>query len=127
MNKQAVIFAAIQSWNHKRLPLNREPNMTKKAFVEDPIYSFAVVNSAMGFANHTSPRGWRIGLRHEERTPASAKDGLKKKCNTRACQSERRTAQHRVEFRLRQQLNGCASARHGIDCGGKRCRPTSQM
>src|SRR6185369_3427984 len=64
VNVQVVALAPITGRNHKWLLMGDETYMAEKTFIKNRVSSFPVVDSAFGFANHTSAWGWQIGLGH---------------------------------------------------------------
>ncbi len=64
VNVEAVVFAAVGSWNDEGLAVDGEADVAEEAFVENAVGGFTIVNGAMGFADQTGPRGGRIGLGH---------------------------------------------------------------
>ncbi len=79
MNVEAGVLAAVGGWDHEGLAINHEAGVAEKPFIEDAVHGLAIVDSAIGFADDTSPRGGHFEFRtlgNELR--ASAKDGKRK-------------------------------------------------
>src|ERR1022692_3306148 len=60
----AGVLAAVRGRNHERLAVDHEASVAEEAFVEDSVYSFAIVNRTIGFADHTGARGGHLRFRH---------------------------------------------------------------
>jgi hypothetical protein len=58
------IVAAVRGWNHERLTIDHEANMTEKTFVENAVHGIAILSAALGFADHAGARRRDLRFRH---------------------------------------------------------------
>src|SRR5262245_24260033 len=75
VNIQIVARTPVGRRNHERLPVDVEANLADETFVKNFVNRLAIVDAPVRFAHDAGARAWGDGLRHEKRTPASAKDG----------------------------------------------------
>jgi hypothetical protein len=52
-----VANTAIGRGNHKRLPVNHEPDMADETFIKNLIDRFAIINTPVRFSDHTGALG----------------------------------------------------------------------
>jgi hypothetical protein len=77
VNVEDIYAAAIRSWDHKRLIVDDEADVTEKALVEDAVDGVAVIDSALVLAHNAGTRGWHGVAAHVENSRAGAKSGKK--------------------------------------------------
>jgi hypothetical protein len=64
MDVEIRVLAAERCRDHERLAVDRKTDVANESFIEDAIDRFAIVDSAIGFADETSPRRGHLGFRH---------------------------------------------------------------
>ena len=64
VNVEAGILAAVGGRDHEGLAVDDETDVAEKSFIEDAVHGLAIVDAAIGFADHTGARGGHLSLRH---------------------------------------------------------------
>jgi hypothetical protein len=64
MNVEPIAIASVRCRDHEGLAVDHEANVAQKSFVENAIYSFAIIDTTVRLADQTGPRRWSIGLGH---------------------------------------------------------------